>query len=174
MGFKEKPCQICGIIFQPRSGAAKVCDTCRPEWTKRHDHEKYLRNYKQKRETKWAQPRGVDSPFYKNGFGIFQRIAFDNYPHKCSLCGSTEFLCVHHKDRDRKNNTVDNLQILCKSCHQKVHDSGRFLRTEDAKERSRAGASAYHINNPMPRDKQGRFSKLRHSPTLQEIGDNMN
>jgi 5-methylcytosine-specific restriction endonuclease McrA len=42
--------------------------------------------------------------------------------HKCSECGySSNSLCVHHKDRNPKNNSLDNLITLCKSCHSKEH-----------------------------------------------------
>lgn len=40
---------------------------------------------------------------------------------ECHACGSTDQLHVHHKDRDRENNDVDNLIPLCASCHSKVH-----------------------------------------------------
>jgi len=44
----------------------------------------------------------------------------------CELCGVTNTnnnfdLVVHHKDRDNKNNVVSNLQVLCQSCHSRVH-----------------------------------------------------
>ena len=42
---------------------------------------------------------------------------------KCECCGLTEWLNqpinleVHHKDGDRTNNSLDNLQLLCPNCH---------------------------------------------------------
>lgn len=39
----------------------------------------------------------------------------------CELCGSTKKLDVHHKDEDYNNNNITNLQILCRSCHMKIH-----------------------------------------------------
>ena len=44
-------------------------------------------------------------------------------PHKCSVCGWDEderILEVHHKDEDRSNNKIDNLCILCPTCHRKI------------------------------------------------------
>lgn len=35
----------------------------------------------------------------------------------CEKCGGTENLHVDHINADRSNNTIDNLQTLCKSCH---------------------------------------------------------
>ena len=40
---------------------------------------------------------------------------------KCTICGTTKKLQVHHKDEDRSNNNPDNLITLCNSCHLRVH-----------------------------------------------------
>lgn len=39
----------------------------------------------------------------------------------CQECGSKENLVVHHKDRDRSNNSRENFMLLCRECHLKVH-----------------------------------------------------
>ena len=41
--------------------------------------------------------------------------------NKCELCGSDSYLCVHHKDGNRNNNSLDNLITVCKKCHQVHH-----------------------------------------------------
>ena len=40
---------------------------------------------------------------------------------QCTKCGATENLHVHHIDHDTKNNDVENLIVLCQSCHMKYH-----------------------------------------------------
>lgn len=45
---------------------------------------------------------------------------------RCTECGSTSSLVVHHKDGngrgcDQPNNCLDNLVTLCRSCHAKAH-----------------------------------------------------
>jgi len=42
---------------------------------------------------------------------------------KCEKCGANDkrILCVHHIDRDRDNNKLENLQTLCFNCHRLVH-----------------------------------------------------
>jgi hypothetical protein len=43
---------------------------------------------------------------------------------KCNRCGFDEFpqiLGVHHKDRNRNNNEMDNLEVLCPNCHSMEH-----------------------------------------------------
>lgn len=41
----------------------------------------------------------------------------------CEICGlqEPEILVIHHKDRNRKNNRPENLQVLCPNCHWRVH-----------------------------------------------------
>jgi hypothetical protein len=62
----------------------------------------------------------------------YRPIAFEKYEPICMKCGYSkhpEILHVHHKDRDRANNSVDNLEILCPTCHDEDHflaSDGRF------------------------------------------------
>lgn len=40
---------------------------------------------------------------------------------KCENCSAMQNLDVHHTDGDIKNNSPENLKILCHSCHMKLH-----------------------------------------------------
>ncbi len=42
---------------------------------------------------------------------------------KCERCGFSVYqvLEIHHQDRDRNNNTLGNLEIICPNCHAKEH-----------------------------------------------------
>ena len=42
---------------------------------------------------------------------------------QCGRCTYTKakILQVHHKDRDRKNNSLENLELLCPNCHMEEH-----------------------------------------------------
>lgn len=58
----------------------------------------------------------------------YREKALSYYGEECSWCGTTENLCVHHKDGNNfgknnifTNNDIDNLVVLCRSCHGKVH-----------------------------------------------------
>ena len=58
---------------------------------------------------------------------FYQRIAYETYEKKCSKCGREDGqIDVHHKDKNRKNNRIDNLQVLCASCHAKIHKIKNF------------------------------------------------
>ena len=39
----------------------------------------------------------------------------------CEICGSEKNVDVHHKDGNYLNNSLENLQRLCRSCHMKEH-----------------------------------------------------
>jgi len=52
----------------------------------------------------------------------------DNY--KCTLCGTSETLVVHHIDgsgrKENPNNDLGNLQTLCNPCHSILHNTGKI------------------------------------------------
>lgn len=54
----------------------------------------------------------------------YRKIALDRYPHRCDGCGYDKIvnvLQVHHRDNNHENNTAENLQILCPTCHMEHH-----------------------------------------------------
>jgi 5-methylcytosine-specific restriction endonuclease McrA len=65
----------------------------------------------------------------------YRKICFENKARKCHHCGydeHPEVLHVHHIDRDRSNNTPDNLVPLCPTCHEVDHflnGDGRWKRS---------------------------------------------
>lgn len=42
-------------------------------------------------------------------------------PGPCQRCGAENALDVHHLDGDYRNNSLTNLERICRSCHNKVH-----------------------------------------------------
>ncbi len=40
---------------------------------------------------------------------------------ECEKCHSRENLELHHRDRNRLNNDIRNIQLLCRECHLGVH-----------------------------------------------------
>ena len=42
---------------------------------------------------------------------------------KCERCGYKKFeiLQIHHKDRNRNDNSIDNLELICPNCHYEEH-----------------------------------------------------
>lgn len=55
-----------------------------------------------------------------SGKTSYRQRAFRTYGKRCSMCLYSEdsrMLDVDHIDSDRKNNVIDNLQVLCVWCH---------------------------------------------------------
>lgn len=54
----------------------------------------------------------------------YRKLAFRHLPHHCSSCGYDripEVLQAHHKDGNRSNNKLENLELLCPTCHLEHH-----------------------------------------------------
>ncbi len=76
-----------------------------------------------------AAPGYIDgrNAFPRRGSGsavsVWRRLALMNKPSICEECGevvSGKRLHVHHKDKNRRNNDLRNLQIVCVKCHNNV------------------------------------------------------
>jgi hypothetical protein len=49
------------------------------------------------------------------------QVRLENQKCACEVCGSQSRLGLHHKDRNRTNNSPENLQTLCPTCHTRLH-----------------------------------------------------
>lgn len=70
------------------------------------------------------------------GRWTYRDKAFETHPKKCIRCGydeHPEILEVHHKDRNRSNNSSENFEVLCPNCHMWEHyinKDGRYTRSK--------------------------------------------
>lgn len=67
---------------------------------------------------------GKNHPNWKYGEFTYKRILKNSsIDKKCVLCKKDDkrILIVHHIDKNRKNNKVNNLSWLCYNCHYLVH-----------------------------------------------------
>lgn len=67
---------------------------------------------------------GENSTNWKHGKSAYRQILKRaNRKEICTLCQTTDkrILIVHHRDRNRYNNKVENLIRLCHNCHYLVH-----------------------------------------------------
>ena len=105
-------CPVCGEGFMPEKSNRQVYCSKRCLGTKSHDANRFSGN---------------------------RHLVLKRDKHKCVVCGATTQLSVHHKDRSgqeyRPNNSMDNLVVLCGSCHKSEHSEtfdARRTRTETA------------------------------------------
>ncbi len=70
-----------------------------------------------------------------DGVTIYRERAIKEFGAICNRCGYdsyVEVLQVHHKDRDRTNGALTNLEVLCPTCHNEDHflnKDGSFWKT---------------------------------------------
>lgn len=138
---KMDNCIICEKEFRVREDwlhGNHYRKTCSPECEKAYRSQRIKETYTDERRdymselftgrdtTGWNISKGKDRANWKGGISspCFRKIALGELglEEVCSSCGSKENLCVHHKDKNRTNNTVENLLILCKPCHTSHHN----------------------------------------------------
>lgn len=64
----------------------------------------------------------------QRNFGGLREKCLERDGYKCVKCSAVKQLVVHHKDgngrpkpEELKNNTLDNLETLCRACHMAAH-----------------------------------------------------
>jgi len=77
-------------------------------------------------QTKWRNSEfsGVKHKNWKDGLYSYRSVLVRHkVPKICNLCKTKDsrVLAVHHIDKNRKNNKVNNLAWLCHNCHFLVH-----------------------------------------------------
>jgi 5-methylcytosine-specific restriction endonuclease McrA len=137
----EKKCLHCGETFLVRTcyikrGQGKFCSTsCGTTYRNLTNNPSKNPKTKLKISANHADVSGENNPMYgkkgslapryidgRNKFGgdSYRGIALVNKEHKCEICNEILDIVdihVHHKDENRKNNDLNNLQILCVKCH---------------------------------------------------------
>lgn len=94
----------------------KRCLCCKRKFITKKKNQKYCG-----RECKDLGQRSKDPKSYRGK-------ALKKFGKRCRRCGYKQCiraLNVHHKDRNRKNNKLKNLVVLCMNCHAEVHDEQR-------------------------------------------------
>lgn len=102
---KEKPCIICGKLIL----AGENKKTCSRACANKH-----------RAGIKYKMNRPRDKVAYYQGLKI--RLLGERGKN-CERCGYSkyEILQVHHKDRNRQNNELTNLELICPNCHYEEH-----------------------------------------------------
>lgn len=122
-----------------RPACVRCKETSRPHFGKGLCRRCYLsdynkRNLKQVRKLRDNWYRKNITPAFQKlkreelHYGGLREAALKRDKYKCVRCGAIKLLCVHHKDRNgrpveitNKNNTLANLETLCRKCHINEH-----------------------------------------------------
>lgn len=131
-----KTCTTCGNSFQASGPAARYCGDCRVPSKTRAWRNQYMRERRKAAGSEvgvgkgnHSRNRGPSHPQYKNGWTAYIKLRSElkAATQRCNRCEKDlsnatrwEWVC-HHKDHDRSNADRDNLEILCKRCHQVEH-----------------------------------------------------
>ncbi|MFA6273726.1 MAG: HNH endonuclease [Candidatus Paceibacterota bacterium] len=102
---KEKPCVICGKLLL--SSLNKK--TCSRKCSNKH-----------RTGIKYKIGRPNDKA---NTFRVLKIKLLKERGEKCESCGykKYEILQIHHKNRNKKDNRTENLEIRCPNCHYEEH-----------------------------------------------------
>jgi len=99
------------------------CDECRKEISKQQSKfnraEKHFCSKQCANTFRGRLIRGINHPYYKSGISSYRKRALEQYGEKCTICGYSisSVLEVHHRDKNRNNNVMQNLDVLCPTHH---------------------------------------------------------
>jgi hypothetical protein len=102
---KEMPCVICGKLILGGLNKITCSRTC-------------SNKYREGIKYKIGRPRDKANTAY-----LLKIRLLEMRENKCERCNydKTVILQVHHKDRNRNNNDLANLELICPNCHYEEH-----------------------------------------------------
>jgi hypothetical protein len=105
----EKECPVCGAKFITREGHKREKTTCSHACSNTYfrtanNNGRWIKNRDETKEAKY-----------------YVKICFSFHDYKCIICGEDKTVDVHHLDKNRENNTPENLVPLCPTHHRYMH-----------------------------------------------------
>lgn len=139
----DRECPKCGKAFRPIKQLSKYCS--RPCARSKNG------GLNRKPEVWWTDVKGyIQGHIWKDGQKVrvkFHRLVMERHLGRPLLASED----VHHIDGDKKNNAIENLEVLSHSAHATLSNRGRTfkrghrLNLTDAERRARADRmSKYH------------------------------
>lgn len=142
MSKVKRNCEYCGNEFETypceiRKGGGKFCSRrCATTFRNIHNNPTKSAEVRNKISQNHADVSGKNNPMYgrrgekapsyidgRNSFPgeIYRRkLLASGRKVICEICGATENLHVHHKDKNHYNNDIKNLSWLCVKCHNTI------------------------------------------------------
>lgn len=121
-------------IYYRTVGIVKKCNYCGKEFIGRYDRKycsnKCANNFKKEKNIKLF----LEGKYFNNGNikipDVIREFLYKKNNYKCEVCGYEGYnlktgktiLQIHHIDGNSKNNSPDNLQVICPNCHAKTEN----------------------------------------------------
>lgn len=136
-----KTCRRCKEEYENKSPRQWYCEPCAVEVPKENSRRANA-NHRRKLGRQvgvgsgGTQLKGEESPYWKTGIGTYKkkgRKKLEQLGFKCERCDcdidqdKKGSWATHHKDHNRQNNKDENLEVLCKRCHQVEHECWKAL-----------------------------------------------
>lgn len=102
---KEKPCVVCGKMIMSKFNKKTCSRSCA------NIHRAGIKYKIGSPRSKVKSQQAVKLRLIEQRGKKCERCSYDKY----------EILQVHHKNRDRNNNELDNLELICPNCHYEEH-----------------------------------------------------
>jgi len=120
--------------FRPASTRPEVAKKIRAWWTPERREAARERGERQAADPEWrlrcGQP-GELNPMWEDGRAVIpyargwtpamKRQAWERAGNRCEICQSDKACDTHHKDFRKDNHSLENLQVLCRKCHKRLH-----------------------------------------------------
>lgn len=129
--FNNRLCEECTNLYIPTGPAARFCSSCSVIKKKESRERERIKRNSGIGSGNSPTNRGTSHPNYKNGIGMYKKIRNLLLAKQGNVCARCETpidstkphsFCGHHKDHDRTNNSQDNIEVICKRCHQIEHE----------------------------------------------------
>lgn len=111
-----------GIELRQPGSALATCEVCNAQYWRTRKRSKFLTKTCSKKCRGIATRKAT--PIAKDVSGLKKWFRRRGLMKQCEDCGYKEMvniLVIHHKDRDRTNNALNNLKVLCPNCHAIEH-----------------------------------------------------
>lgn len=147
MPYKKIPCPICGL---PMSHGSKTCRSCAEPYERTPERRQHMSNVTKGKPKPWLRGKSrpehskrmflywteerreekrqamllLNPSARYHGLSCKGARRIREALGHCEICGSDgsdSRLDVHHKNGDKKDQSMSNLVVLCHRCHMKIH-----------------------------------------------------
>lgn len=153
MNSKYK-CKFCDNQFDKRQSMASHQKWCNPE-TRPNFSGSGNPNYGKVGKNQWTNVSLKDRDWESLSFGKKRKLLLLECDNKCTMCGfnktredGTCILQIDHIDGNRKNNSKENLRVVCPNCHAVHSTKFMFIGQRHTEESKRKSINKLNRRNP--------------------------